>query len=60
MKTIGFYRQPSGGDEYHQTPIYGTRRQYLPCRDQTFLQVQVSFLGSCVWINVDAQDVTVD
>lgn len=42
---------------YGDKPIYGKRHQYLPMAKAMMFQVQVCFLGSLMWINVDPKDV---
>jgi hypothetical protein len=61
-KPIGQLNQRlTGGPEptlYGKKPIYGKRQQYLPSpANCTMFQVQICFLGSLVWINVDPRDV---
>ena len=56
MVPIGYYSQPvTGGSnpEVSKTPYYTKRRMLLKLINEYRIQIQIMWLGSLVWINVD-------
>ncbi len=58
MPPLGHYKQHTGPDSFHRCGYWGIRPcpEGVPNPDNRMCQVQIPYLGSMVWINVNRED----